>query len=126
MLFRNSTHRDIWIDRWCHTCFEPHEAARRLNSEKTMCPILGSALASEEQNKPRKPPQWDRSNNRNATMEQSIRCNSYQPRPPMHKREKRFEDVPMFDVPDDDVYLVPIEGIPNIKVGKGKGEVDHA
>lgn len=97
MLFRNRTHQDIWIARWCHTCFQPDEAQRRLQGKPTMCPILNRALVSIEQGKPRKPEQWERT--RHDEMEKSIKCEAYQPIPPVAgRRDAADEDVPMFDI----------------------------
>jgi hypothetical protein len=118
MLFKNDTHRDIWIEKWCHTCYEPHEAARRIQGKDTCCPILEKALREN-----RKAPQWDR-NMRADEMHRTIKCNAYMPKPPMRKREQHFEDVAMFDVEPEDVDFVPVEGWPE-KPKKGK-DVDHA
>ena len=118
-LFRNITHQEIWIDRWCHTCFEPHEAQRRLQNADTWCPILEYALRTK-----RKPPQWDR-NPRADEMHRAITCNAYQPKPP-HVRKpphQDFEDVPMFDVEPKPAHLIPVEGWPDPPT---KDEPDHA
>lgn len=97
MLFRNKTHQEVWIDRWCRTCFQPDEAQRRLQGKPTMCPILNKAMVSIAQGRPRKPEEWERT--RADEMEKSIKCNAYQPiPPPVGKRDAPVEDVPMFDV----------------------------
>src|SRR5881628_2767864 len=118
MLFRNKTHQEIWVNRWCRTCFEPHEAARRLQGKDTVCPILNKALTSG-----RKPKEWDRAI-RDTTMENSIKCNSYAPKPPKPKQDKHFDDVLMFDVEPHEAHMVPVEGWPDRPVKDG--EVDHA
>lgn len=115
-LFRNDTHRDLWKQRWCHTCFEPHEAARRIQGRDAVCPIWEKALRTG-----RKPVEWDRT--RSDEMEKSIKCNAYTNRPMRSmKPEQQFEDVPMFDVEPRQAHLVPIEGWPDRPT---KNEVEH-
>lgn len=118
-LFRNQVHQEIWVENWCHRCYEPHEAARRIQGKDTMCPIIKRALANG-----RKPHQWDRT--RATDMAKSIRCNEFQPSPPTTIRPKaEAEDVPMFDVNDQTLQYVPVEGWPDRPRTKGN-EVDHA
>jgi len=118
MLFRNPTHQGVWVDRWCHSCFQPDEAARRLQGKDTQCPILERALRTG-----RKPVEWDRT--RNPDMERSIKCNAYLARPQAvtARPDKAFEDVPMFDIEPHEVHLVPVEGWPDPPTDGG---VDHA
>lgn len=124
-LFRSKTHQEVWIDRWCHRCFQPNEAARRIQGAQTMCPILGKALASG-----RKPPQWDRMP-RADEMERSIRCNSFQDKPadvrrtPHQRQRDTTDDEPLFDVTPyaTNIGLVPVEGWPDKPQKDG---VDHA
>lgn len=84
-LFKSQTHQDIWIDHHCKCCY--------FGQGDTMCPILHRALKSG-----RKPVQWDRSIRKNATMADSIKCNSETRQPPLVGRRVVNEDVPMFDV----------------------------
>jgi hypothetical protein len=119
-LFRNKTHEQIWIDRWCHTCYQPNEAARRLHNAETMCPILGRALASD-----RKPVEWDRMP-RAQEMDHTIKCNSYQDKPPIVRRgTTETGDVPMFDLTPEQAaaHLHKIEGWPEKPTPDG---TDHA
>lgn len=118
-LFRSNAQRDMWIDRWCHVCFQPDEAARRLQGKDTQCPILAKALRTD-----RKPVEWDR-NTRTDEVWRTIKCNSHTPKPPIHRREKHFDDVPMFDETPYkvDVGFVPVEGWPDRPKKDG---VDHA
>lgn len=106
--------------RWCETCFEPNEAARRIAGSNTQCPIQKRALDTG-----RKPVQWDRT--RSKDMETSIRCNEYQPRPKSTARGTANEfDVPqdsLFDVKHGAYHLVPVEGWPDPPT---RNEVDHA
>lgn len=115
MLFRNSTHKELWRQSWCETCFQPDEAARRIQGKDTQCPIWAKAEFG------RKPPQWDRT--RSDEMEKSIKCNTYEERPAATKRGKKFEDVPMLDVEPHEAPLVPVEGWPDRPTKDG---VDHA
>jgi len=111
-VFKNQVHEDIWTDAWCHTCFEPHEAARRIQGSDTQCPIRARYLRTKAKGKPRKPGEWERT--RKTTMVESIHCDEYMPRPAStrvnRKDGKDFEDVPMFDVGELDT----------------RHEVDHA
>jgi hypothetical protein len=119
-LFRNNTHRDIWQMRWCHTCFQPDEAARRLHGKNTACPIWLKALRED-----RKPPQWDRMP-RADEMERTIKCNAHQPEPPVIRRGKaETADVPMFNIdePDEPVRYVAVDGWPDKPTKDG---VNHA
>lgn len=116
-LFRNDTHRDIWIEHHCRTCFQPDEANRRLHGADTQCPILQRALNTD-----RKPVEWER-NPRPQLMQDTIICNSYQDKPRKAKADKQFEDVGMFDVEPQDKLMIPVEGWPDRPPAKG---VDHA
>lgn len=110
-LFRNDTHQDVWIENWCHRCFQPDEAMRRIQGKDTICPILASAL-----NTGRKPKQWDRMP-RNDEMAKSIRCNAFQPRPALTKMKMApnpiFEDEPMFDIEPHNAAYIPVDGWPD-------------
>lgn len=116
-LFRNDTHRELWRQRWCETCYQPDEAARRIQHKQARCPIWARAMQSD-----RKPKEWDRMP-RADQMIRTIRCNEYAPQPPVIRRDKAVgEDQPMFDVEPADAKLVPVEGWPD----KPKpNEVDH-
>jgi len=116
--FRSNTHREIWRQRWCYTCFQPDEAARRIQHKDTVCPIWAKAMRTGLE-----PVEWDRT--RSDEMEKSIKCNAYEPRPATVKRDKQFDDVPMFDVTPYavDVGFVPVENWPDRPTKDG---VDHA
>jgi hypothetical protein len=118
-LFRSNNHRDIWRERWCDTCFQPDEAARRIQGKDVECPIWAKAMKED-----RKPPQWDR-NTRTDEVWRMIKCNSYTPKPPINRRERAIaEDVPLFDVTPYavDIGFVPVEGWPDRPKKDG---VDH-
>ena len=119
-LFRNDTHRDVWQMRWCHTCFQPDEAARRLHGKGTVCPIWEKAIHTQ-----RKPPQWDRMP-RADTMDRTIRCNEYTDKPPLNRRQvsQTTHDEPLLDVTPykTDIGYVPVDGWPE---KPKKDEVDH-
>ena len=117
-LFKNDTHRDVWRQRWCETCFQPDEAARRIQGKDTQCPIWGQAMRTD-----RKPVAWDR-NTRSEEMERSIKCNEYHSRPTIANiRRMAYEDVPLFDVDEtQQVSLIPVEGWPEKPTKDG---VDH-
>ncbi len=126
-LFRSPTHRDVWQMRWCHTCFQPDEAARRLHGKDTQCPIWAKAMRTD-----RKPVEWQR-NPRATDMEKTIKCDQYTSRPPIvtrrpvvTKRAKMLEaeEIPMFDVEPHDENFVPVDGWPDKP--RKKGDVDHA
>lgn len=96
-LFRNTTHAELWRQRWCETCFQPDEAARRIqHKQDSICPIWAKALRSG-----RKPVEWDRMP-RADEMVKTIRCNTYTDKPPVTRRP--VADVssqvtdPLFDV----------------------------
>jgi hypothetical protein len=119
-LFRSQTHQEIWQMRWCHTCFQPDEAARRLHGKTdSVCPIWEKAMRTD-----RKPVEWDRKP-RATDMDRTITCNSHTSEPPIIKRAKAVvEDVPLFDETPYkiDVGFVPVEGWPERESGQG---VDH-
>lgn len=117
ILFRNDTHQELWRQHWCERCWQPDEAARRVQGKDTVCPIWDKALTSN-----RKPVQWDRT--RNDQMVNSIRCNEYTDQPPTTARQVSQEtQVPMFDVPATGTNFVPVDGWPD-KPTKHKGR-DH-
>lgn len=110
-LFRNQTEQEVWIGHHCDRCHSP------LNTQDG-CPILTKALESQ-----RKPRQWKR-NQRVTLMKEAFKCEEFADQPPRITRAaKSFEDVPMFEVPAEPVYLVPIENWPDRPGIKG---VDHA
>lgn len=80
MLFKNKTHRDVWIESNCERC-----------AHNPGCTILAKALRTD-----RKPVEWERNPRKTALMAETIRCKSKTrvlPRPkPLNI------DVPMFDV----------------------------
>lgn len=118
-VFKSQVHEEVWIDRWCHTCFERHEAVRRLQGKDTQCPILARYFKRK-----RKPQEWDRT--RNTDMEKSVKCNEYAPRPPsVTLVHKDYEDVPLFDVKPVDYQLIPVEGLPDKPRATGK-DTNHA
>lgn len=119
-LFRSDTHQELWRQRWCETCFQPDEAARRLMDKESVCPIWERALRTG-----RKPVQWDR-NPRADEMVRLIRCNEYTDRPPVTRRAVAdTEDQPMFDVTPyaTDVGYIPVPGWPEKPKKDG---VNHA
>lgn len=83
-LFRNDTHRDIWLEHHCHMCFH-HQGAG--------CKIVQRALRTG-----RKPVEWERNPRKNALMQDSIKCNEETRSPPTLTKRVVNEDVPMFDV----------------------------
>lgn len=119
-LFRSPLHRDIWRMRWCESCFQPDEAARRLHGKDTVCPIWAKAMRED-----RKPPSWDRMP-RATEMEHTIKCNAYTSQPPLARRLTSTQDdnVPLFDVTPyaTNIGLVPVEGWPEREPKDG---VDH-
>jgi hypothetical protein len=124
-LFKNSTHQEIWRQRWCETCFQPQEAQRRIQGKDTVCPFWAQALRTG-----RTPVVWDRMP-RADEMERSIRCNEYAPKPPRIVGSSSFGVVmdaePLFAVDDlhhhGDAHFIPVEGWPDRRTS---GEVDHA
>ena len=106
--------------RWCHTCFQPDEAARRLHGKDSVCPIWAKAMKSD-----RKPVEWDRKP-RATDMDRTITCNEYTSKPPIVRRATSVQDdVPLFDVTpyNTEVGLIPVEGWPDKPKKDG---VDHA
>jgi hypothetical protein len=93
-LFKTQTHLEVWQMRWCHTCFQPDEAQRRLQGKDTVCPIWEKAIRTG-----RKPVQWDRV--KTDLMEHTIRCNAYEQRPALTRQTGKntaAENLAMFDV----------------------------
>lgn len=116
-LFRNDIHQELWRQRWCETCWQPDEAARRVQDKDSVCPIWERAIRTE-----RKPVQWDRT--RQTNMEHSIRCNSYTDKPESTARQVSQEtQVPMFETSETDRVFVPVDGWPDQPPKKG---TDHA
>jgi hypothetical protein len=118
-LFKNPTHRSIWLENWCHRCFQPDEAMRRIQGKDTQCPILAGALGTG-----RKPKEWDRMP-RADTMAKSIRCNAFSPRPELTKTKtvpNPLLEPPMFDVEPHEISYVPVDGWPDRPSDQG---VDH-
>lgn len=89
-LFKSQTHQDIWIDHHCRRCYFGQGLG---DPTQPQCKILAFAIGHG-----RKPVQWDRSIRKNATMADSIKCNSEIHQPPLVTRRVVNEDVPMFDV----------------------------
>lgn len=118
-LFKTQTAQEIWIDHHCHGCFQPDEAARRLQNKDTQCPIQAKALNSD-----RKPVEWTR-NQRASRMQDAYKCKAFQARPNRTgQKTQHFVDVPLFDVTPYavEVGYVPVEGWPERPKGK---EVEH-
>lgn len=119
-LFKTEVAQSIWLEKWCDTCFERHEAARRLQGLDTQCPILKRAL---RQGRKTPPPEWER-NPRSKTMDTVFKCTEYKAKPDVARRDSVDEDVPMFDVETtDEVLFVPVEGWPDAPTKRG---TDHA
>jgi hypothetical protein len=118
-LFPNRTARDIWAEKHCHTCFEPHEADKRLRGKGFGCPIMSMGLAED-----RKPKEWDR-NARAQTADEMYTCNGYRDRPDSVRRGvAQDETLPLFDEFDErPAPLVPVDGWPDYR-GEKRG--DHA
>jgi hypothetical protein len=81
-LFKNQTHKDIWIEHHCERC-----------ARHPGCPIVLRAIRTD-----RKPPQWDRSTRKNVLMQDSIKCREEVRKLPRDIRRRIDIDVPMFDV----------------------------
>lgn len=107
-VFNNQVHEEIWIENNCGTCFERHEAARRIQGKDTQCPILARYFRRK-----RKPSEWERT--RKTLMAETIKCTEYKARPDSVKTkgDTDFEDVPLFDIEPHETYLVPVEGWPD-------------
>jgi hypothetical protein len=121
-LFRNQTHQEIWIEHWCHTCFQPDEAARRLQGKDTCCPILARALKPDRKTLPK---EWQKMP-RTEEMTRSIKCTAHEDNPPRTRRRvAENQDVPLFDETPykTDVGFVPVDGWPE---RPKRNEVDHA
>jgi hypothetical protein len=88
MIFKNYTHQDIWIEHNCERC-------ARFNAGS--CNILAKVI-TKPIDKQRKPVEWERNTQKNALMQNSIKCSEKVDRLPIPKLPKRFDDVPMFDV----------------------------
>lgn len=84
-LFKNQTHQDIWISHHCERCY--------FLTSHLGCKILTGALKTG-----RKPVEWDRNPRKNATMAESIKCNSETRLPPRDVKHSINIDVPMFEV----------------------------
>jgi hypothetical protein len=110
-LFKNRTAQEIWVDHWCGRCY-------RTRDGRTDCAIIARALERQ-----RKPPQWDR-NQRAKTMADAYTCDEFRTKPPRPTKAKKFDDVPMFDVPDTgSKRFVPVAGWPDDPKRK---DTDHA
>lgn len=88
-LFRNNTHRDIWIEHNCELgCWRPPQN----------CSILQRALKSD-----RKPPEWERNTRtKNALMQDSIKCSEKAKQPPARQGFRAdhvlLDEAKLFDV----------------------------
>lgn len=122
-LFRNATHADLWRSRWCETCFQPDEAARRIQHKDTECPIWAKAARTD-----RKPVEWDRMP-RADEMVKTIRCNSYTDQPPVTRRgtSSQVTDVtePLFDVTPYAAQHPGYKPVPGWPEKPTKDEVEH-
>lgn len=102
-IFKTETQQGVWIEQWCVRCY-------RTRNGVTVCPILDKALSTG-----RKPPEWIRKQ-RAQTIENMIKCTQFGTKPPVARRGKQYEDVPMFDVNELDcspTRLVPVPGWPD-------------
>src|ERR1700733_10075998 len=97
-LFRNTTHQEVWRQRWCETCFQPQEAQRRIQGKDTQCPHWEQAMRNG-----RKPVVWDRMP-RADEMERTIKCNAYQDKPALTKKPRS-----PFTVLDDGDLLFTVD-----------------
>jgi hypothetical protein len=112
-LFASDTARGIWTERWCDTCCQPDEVAKRLAGAGVGCPIIAKAVLSD-----RKPREWDR-NNRAQTMDAAYKCNAYTHRPPVNRRAKANDETLSLFAEDEldhaDGHLVPVDGWPDYR-----------
>jgi hypothetical protein len=109
-LFKTETQQGVWISQWCERCWRYDDGG---------CEILKKALRRQY-----KPPQWQRKS-RPKTIAEIYKCDEFGTQPPRIKRaEKRFEDVPMFEMGEHETHFVPVEGWPD-KPRKDKTG-DHA
>jgi hypothetical protein len=121
-LFPTNTARDIWAEKWCHTCFEPHEADKRLRGKGFGCPIMAMALASDK-----KPKEWDR-NSRATTADAAYTCHGYRDSPDaVRRRTVPDETLPLeLDVDERPIGLVPV-GWPDFRAEqRAQKGGDHA
>lgn len=121
-LFASLTAQEIWIEMNCHQCWQPDEAARREHGKETQCPIQERALRIG-----RKPVEWKR-NTRQTIMAHAYKCNAYQDKPAVSRRDSVDENVPLFEETPYrvDVGFVPVDGWPDYKAIQKKNlEGDH-
>ena len=120
-LFKSQTHQEIWLDRWCHTCYQPDEAMRRIMGADTQCPIQKRALETG-----RKPVKWER-NARAHDMENAIRCHEYLDKPRTTRKTKALDanQDSLFDVEPREIHLVPVPGWPDYTQARWR-RLDHA
>ena len=91
-LFKNQTHRDIWIESNCAMgCHAYAHTDTVAHMRKPQCPILVRALKTD-----RKPVEWERNPRKGALMAETIKCKA-RSRVPAPK-PKADTDVAMFDV----------------------------
>ena len=118
-VFKSEVHQDIWIEHNCHKCFEPHEAARRIQGADTMCPILKRGI----KNRKTLPLSWERT--RSKDMATSITCNAFQPQPDSTARKRaELQEDSLFDMDEHEAHLVPVPGWPD-RPHKSK-DAEHA
>lgn len=96
-LFKTETQRGVWLEHHCKRCWREAD-----------CAILKRALRTD-----RKPVEWERKS-RPRTMSETYKCSEFGAQPPrITKGERQFDDVPMFDMEEHDVHLVPVDGWPD-------------
>lgn len=116
-----STHEErAWRDTWCHRCFQPDEALKRVVGDGPGCPLLKIAEGGTV------PEQWTL--RRRAEMGNRYRCADFIKRPPV-ARKGRVEELPqeeLFDMPEQtEKLLVPVDGWPDYAAQQRKGGADH-
>lgn len=117
-VWANPIEEAAWIETNCARCFQPDEATKRITGTGPGCPHLARAAQG------RLPAAWTR--RRNAVMGDTYRCADQLKKPPVNRRSTGPADTPpMLDVTPTDRNLIPVDGWPDWKAERRKGEVDH-
>jgi hypothetical protein len=117
-VWSNPIEAAAWQEKHCRVCFQADEARRRVTGQGDGCPIWIVGLANKL------PTQWTR--RRNAVMGDTYRCAEFAKQPPVNRRPVAPAEVqPLFDLETAERFLIPVEGWPDWRAEKRKGEGEH-
>lgn len=110
---------NLYVETTCSRCFQPDEARKRVLGQGDGCPILKRARRGQMS------AAWKR--RRRGALGETFECSLFTPTPPSTgRRTAPVETESMFDVPESERLLVPVEGWEDYRAReRGQSEGEH-